>query len=210
MNQTKENSKVALVGTIASNFVYSHETYGEKFYMFNLNVERLSGVTDSIPVVVSERMLEVEDDCTGVSVYVSGHFRSFNKKSEQGANLILSVFAMDIEFIGKEDKTSDENQIYLDGYICKEPVYRKTPIGKEITDLILAVNRPYGKSDYIPCICWGRNARFASKLNTGSRIQIEGRIQSREYTKKLSDEQVEERIAYEVSVSKVEVVEDEK
>ena len=158
--------------------------------------------------MVSERLLNVEEDYKGMSIMVQGQFRSYNRHEERKNRLVLSVFAREIEFVDETPESSKTNQIYLDGYICKEPVYRKTPLGREIADLLLAVNRPYGKSDYIPCICWGRNARFASNFTVGTRCEIWGRIQSREYMKRLSEDDAEKRIAYEVSVSKLELMEE--
>ena len=177
--------------------------------MVDISVDRLSDSTDIIPVMVSERLLDVSDDYKGMKISITGQFRSYNRHEEKKNKLVLSVFAREIEFVDDIEESAKTNQIFLDGYICKAPIYRKTPLGREIADLLLAVNRPYGKSDYIPCICWGRNARFASNFVVGSRCAIWGRIQSREYMKKLSEEQLERRIAYEVSVSKLELVEEE-
>ncbi len=171
-------------------------------------MERLSDSIDIIPLMVSERLLDVNGDYKGMYIMVNGQFRSYNRHEERKNKLVLSVFAREIEFVDEIGESTKSNQIYLDGYICKEPVYRKTPLGREIADLLLAVNRPYGKSDYIPCICWGRNARFASNFEVGARCAVWGRIQSREYMKKLSDEQLEKRVAYEVSVSKLELMEE--
>ena len=199
-----ENNQVTIMGKIASEFFYSHEIYGEGFYMVDVEVERLSDSTDLIPVMVSERLLDVNQDYTGQLISVSGQFRSYNRHEEKKNKLVLSVFAREIEFIDRVDENTKSNQIFLDGFICKEPIYRKTPLGREIADLLLAVNRPYGKSDYIPCICWGRNARFASTFQVGDRCIVWGRIQSREYMKKISEEELEKRVAYEVSVSKLE------
>ena len=199
-----ENNQVTIMGKIASEFFYSHEIYGEGFYMVDVEVERLSDSTDLIPVMVSERLLDVNQDYTGQLISVSGQFRSYNRHEEKKNKLVLSVFAREIEFIDQVDENTKSNQIFLDGFICKEPNYRKTPLGREIADLLLAVNRPYGKSDYIPCICWGRNARFASTFQVGDRCIVWGRIQSREYMKKISEEELEKRVAYEVSVSKLE------
>ena len=140
-------------------------------------------------------------------VYVTGQFRSYNRHEEKKNRLVLSVFARELEFIEEEREEYKSNEIYLDGFVCKEPIYRKTPLGREIADLLIAVNRSYGKSDYIPCICWGRNARFASGFEVGNHVEIWGRIQSREYVKKISDSITEKRVAYEVSVSKVERLE---
>ncbi len=139
---------------------------------------------------------------------ITGQFRSYNRHEGVKNRLVLSVFAREIEFVGSDTNHTKNNQIFLDGYICKQPIYRKTPLGREIADLLVAVNRPYGKSDYIPCIAWGRNARYASNLDVGTRLRIWGRVQSREYTKKLSEEECEKRVAYEVSVSKITRVED--
>ena len=163
---------------------------------------------DIIPLMVSERLIDVTEDYQGYYIAVNGQFRSYNRHEERKNRLVLSVFAREIEFVESMEESARSNQIYLDGYICKEPIYRKTPLGREIADLLLAVNRPYGKSDYIPCICWGRNARFASGFAVGERCEIWGRIQSREYMKKLDEETLEKRVAYEVSVSKLELREE--
>ncbi len=203
-----ENNQVVVMGTIVSDFVYSHEIFGEGFYMVDVEVERLSDSSDVIPVMISERLLNVDEDYKGYMIAVTGQFRSYNRHEEKKNRLILSVFAREVEFIDAIEESSKSNQIYLDGFICKEPIYRKTPLGREIADLLIAVNRPYGKSDYIPCICWGRNARFASNFTVGSRCAIWGRIQSREYMKKVSDEEAVKRVAYEVSVSKLELLDD--
>ncbi len=203
-----ENNQVVIMGEVVSDFVFSHEIFGEGFYMVDVNVPRLSDSSDIIPLMVSERLIDVEEDYKGLNIMVQGQFRSYNRHEERKNRLVLSVFAREIEFVEETPESSKTNQIYLDGYICKEPIYRKTPLGREIADLLLAVNRPYGKSDYIPCICWGRNARFASNFSVGTRCEIWGRIQSREYMKRLSDEDAEKRIAYEVSVSKLELVEE--
>ena len=203
-----ENNQVVIMGEIVSDFVFSHEIFGEGFYIVDVNVPRLSDSSDIIPLMVSERLLNVEEDYKGMSIMVQGQFRSYNRHEERKNRLVLSVFAREIEFVDETPESSKTNQIFLDGYICKEPVYRKTPLGREIADLLLAVNRPYGKSDYIPCICWGRNARFASNFTVGTRCEIWGRIQSREYMKRLSEDDAEKRIAYEVSVSKLELMEE--
>ncbi len=196
------------MGEIVSDFAFSHEIYGEGFYMVDVRVERLSDSIDIIPLMVSERLLDVNGDYKGMYIMVNGQFRSYNRHEERKNKLVLSVFAREIDFVDEIGENTKSNQIYLDGYICKEPVYRKTPLGREIADLLLAVNRPYGKSDYIPCICWGRNARYASNFEVGARCAVWGRIQSREYMKKISEEELEKRIAYEVSVSKLELMED--
>ena len=200
-----ENNQVVIMGEIVSRFEFSHEIFGEGFYMVDVKVPRLSDSNDIIPLMVSERLIDVEEDYCGQNIMVQGQFRSYNRHEERRNRLVLSVFAREIEFVDETPESSQTNQIFLDGFICKEPIYRKTPLGREIADLLIAVNRPYGKSDYIPCICWGRNARFASSFTVGTRCEIWGRIQSREYIKKLSEEDAEKRVAYEVSVSKLEL-----
>ena len=202
-----ENNQVIIMGKIVSDFEFSHEIFGEGFYMVDVEVARLSDSYDIIPLMVSERLLDVEEDYKGAYVCVSGQFRSYNRHEEKHNRLVLSVFAREVRFIGQDEDVIPTNQIFMDGYICKPPVYRKTPLGREIADVLLAVNRPYGKSDYIPCICWGRNARYASAFTVGGHVLIWGRIQSREYVKKLGENQTERRTAYEVSVSKLEYLE---
>ena len=202
-----ENNQVTMMGEIASGFTFSHEIFGEGFYMVDLKVRRLSDSSDIIPLMISERLINVKENFEGSNVCVIGQFRSYNRHEEKKNRLVLSVFVREIEFIEEAGEGTKTNQIFLDGYICKAPVYRKTPLGREIADLLVAVNRPYGKSDYIPCICWGRNARFAADFTVGGHIQIWGRIQSREYVKKISEEEMEKRVAYEVSVSKLEYLE---
>lgn len=201
-----ENNQVSVIGEVVSGFTFSHEVYGEGFYMLNIQVKRLSDSSDVIPLMISERLLDITKDYQGLYICVQGQFRSYNRHEEKKNKLVLSVFAREIEFIDNVDDNVKTNQIFLDGYICKAPVYRKTPLGREIADLLIAVNRPYGKSDYIPCICWGRNARFASTFEIGGHTQIWGRIQSREYTKKIDETNSEKRVAYEISVSKLEYV----
>ena len=202
-----ENNQVSIMGQIASKFVFSHEVFGEGFYMLDILVKRLSNSCDRIPVMISERLLDITQDYQGEYIQISGQFRSYNRHEEKKNRLVLSVFAREISFVEEENDKMKTNQIFLDGYICKAPIYRKTPLGREIADLLLAVNRPYGKSDYIPCIAWGRNARYASGFEVGARVKVWGRVQSREYTKKLSETECEKRIAYEVSVSKLECAE---
>ncbi len=209
MNKIFENNQVTIMGEIVSSFSYSHEIYGEGFYMVDVRCNRLSESCDIIPVTVSERLLDVTKDYQGKLVCVNGSFRSYNRHDEYKNRLVLSVFASEISFIDEIEDNYKANQIYLEGYICKHPVYRKTPLGREITDLLLAVNRPYGKSDYIPCICWGRNARYADSLEVGCHVKLYGRVQSREYLKKLDENTQEFRTAYEVSVMKLEVITDE-
>ena len=199
-----ENNQVTIMGKVATEFSFSHEVFGEGFYMVEVEVKRLSNSEDRIPLMISERLIDVTQDYTGEYIMVHGQFRSYNRHEEQKNRLVLSVFVREISFMEEEPDGTKTNSIWLDGYICKEPIYRKTPLVREIADLLLAVNRPYGKSDYIPCICWGRNARYASGFEVGEHVQLLGRIQSREYVKRISDTETEKRVAYEVSVSKLE------
>ena len=199
-----ENNQVTIMGKVATELSFSHEVFGEGFYMVEVEVKRLSNSEDRIPLMISERLIDVTQDYTGEYIMVHGQFRSYNRHEEQKNRLVLSVFVREISFMEEEPDGTKTNSIWLDGYICKEPIYRKTPLGREIADLLLAVNRPYGKSDYIPCICWGRNARYASGFEVGEHVQLLGRIQSREYVKRISDTETEKRVAYEVSVSKLE------
>ena len=198
-----ENNRVSIIGKIAEGFTYSHEVYGEGFYMTSLRVNRLSDQVDMVPLMISERLIDVTQDYLDQTVEVTGQFRSYNYHEGAKNRLILSVFVREIEFIDEFTDYTKTNQIYLNGYICKTPGYRKTPLGREITDLLVAVNRSYGKSDYIPCIAWGRNARYAAGFEVGSNIELWGRVQSREYTKSIGENQSEKRAAYEVSVSKL-------
>ncbi len=207
-----DTNKVSVAGEVTGNFEFSHEVYGEGFYIIYVSVERLSRTSDEIPIMVSNRIIDVEEDLTGKTIEVSGQFRSYNRHENNKNRLILSVFAREIKVIENDEDEDDDldlsdlntNQIFLDGYVCKEPVYRKTPLGREIADLLVAVNRPYGKSDYIPCICWGRNARYAQTFEVGGHLHIYGRIQSREYQKKIGEDKYETRVAYEISVNKLE------
>lgn len=202
--KSMENNKVTVIGEIVSDFTFSHEVYGEGFYVTNLSVSRLSDQSDIIPLMVSERLVDVHQNYIGQTVAATGQFRSYNRHEGNRNRLLLSVFVREIEFMESFDDYTKTNLIFLDGYICKQPVYRKTPLGREIADLLVAVNRPYGKSDYIPCIAWGRNARFASGFEVGGRVRVWGRVQSREYTKKINEVDCEKRTAYEISVSKLE------
>ena len=206
MDKIFENNTVEVAGEVVTEPIYSHETFGEQFYIFSISVKRLSGMLDTIPVTISERAINLDEIRVGKRFKIYGQFRSFNKHMEHERRLILSVFARDIMELDDNQLDVNENYIFLDGYLCKEPLYRKTPLKREIADLLVAVNRSYGKSDYIPCIAWGRNARYASGLDVGTHIKICGRIQSREYTKRISETESEQRMAYEVSVSSIELV----
>ena len=207
-----ENNHLILVGKIVSEQKYSHEIYGEKFYSFNLEVIRLSSNTDIIPITVYERLLTDFDLSIGKEVEVEGQFRSYNNYENEKNRLILTVFAKEINEVKvheEADKDVITNEVTLIGYVCKKPIYRQTPFGREIADLLLAVNRAYNKSDYIPCIAWGRNARFCQKIEVGTEVKVVGRVQSRSYEKKYEDGTVETRIAYEVSIASMEVSEKE-
>ena len=205
-----DNNHLKLVGKVTSEKKFSHEIYGEKFYIFDLSVPRLSGNADNIPVTISERLLTNQDITVGVNVEIEGQFRSYNSYDHEKNRLILTVFVKDIQFLENQEevefrKDQISNEVVLDGFICKKPIYRKTPFGREISDILLAVNRAYNKSDYIPCIAWGRNARFCENVPVGTEVRIVGRVQSREYEKKYEDGTVEKKVAYEVSVSSLEI-----
>lgn len=207
-----DNNHLVLVGKVTSDKRFSHEIYGEKFYIFDLSVPRLSGNADMIPVTISERLLTMKDIAIGSKLEIDGQFRSYNSYDQEKNRLILTVFAKDINFLENQEdevEVSSEiisNEVTLDGYICKKPIYRKTPFGREIADILLAVNRAYNKSDYIPCIAWGRNARFSENIPVGTEVRIIGRVQSRQYEKKYEDGTSEVKIAYEVSVASLEVI----
>ena len=213
-----ENNYLTLVGKVTGEKKFSHEIYGERFYVFNLVIPRLSGNNDIIPITVSERLIKEETLQEGKKLLVKGQFRSYNSYENEKNRLILTVFAKDIVEIEEEENQEEENEmvrkdtitneVVLVGYICKKPIYRQTPFGREISDILLAVNRAYNKSDYIPCIAWGRNARFCQNLEVGSQVKIVGRVQSRTYEKKHEDGTVETRVAYEVSIGSLEVIEE--
>ncbi|MCJ0222682.1 single-stranded DNA-binding protein [Clostridioides difficile] len=196
-----ENNVVNLRGELDNKLEFSHEIFGEKFYNMKIKINRLSDSFDILPMTVSERLLQDIDLDKQNLVNVVGQLRSYNKTLNNKNRLVLTVFVREIKSIDEENK--DPNSIFLDGYVCKEPVYRKTPLGREITDLLVAINRPYNKSDYIPSIVWGRNAKFAKNLKVGDRIQLWGRVQSREYEKKIDENNVVKKMAYEVSISKI-------
>ena len=207
-----ENNHLVLVGKVTSDKRFSHEIYGEKFYIFDLAVPRLSGNADIIPITVSERLLSINELKIDSKIIVEGQFRSYNSYENERNRLVLTVFAKDIKFVENQEEEIEvskdvvSNEVILNGYICKKPIYRQTPFGREISDLLLAVNRAYNKSDYIPWIAWGRNARFCENIPVGTEVKIVGRVQSRTYEKKYDDGRVETKVAYEVSVSSLEVV----
>lgn len=208
MDNINVNNEVHLAGTIFSKLTFSHEVYGERFLTFCLKVPRLSDICDYINVTVSERLIKTMELEEGKFVEIDGQFRSYNNYSSTGNRLILTVFARDISIL-YDDNFKNPNYIYLNGFICKPPIYRITPFGREITDILVAVNRAYNKSDYMPCIAWGRNARFSGNLMVGDNIKIWGRIQSREYQKKISEEETITKTAFEISISKMEVMQKE-
>ena len=207
-----DNNHLILVGKVTSEKRFSHEIYGEKFYIFDMEVPRLSDTTDTIPVTASERIINDDLLAIGNKLIIKGQFRSYNSYENERNKLILTVFAKDVipeESLSEEEKEEIQrtsNEVTLVGYICKKPIYRQTPFGREIADILLAVNRAYNKSDYIPSIAWGRNARFSQELPTGTEIKIVGRVQSRNYEKKHEDGTIENKVAYEVSISSLEVI----
>ncbi|SHJ84527.1 single-stranded DNA-binding protein [Tepidibacter formicigenes] len=201
INIKEDTNVVNLLGEVVGGLEVSHEIFGEKFYTAKIKIKRLSESEDILPITISERLLGDFKLDIGKKISILGQLRSYNKSINGRNKLILTVFVREIlEF---EEEKKDPNNIFLDGYICKKPIYRKTPLGREITDLLLAVNRSYNKSDYIPSIAWGRNAKFCKNLKVGDRVQIWGRIQSREYEKKLDNGEVDKKVAYEVSISKM-------
>ncbi len=215
-----DNNHLKLMGKVTSDKRLSHEIYGEKFYIFDLEVPRLSDISDIIPITISERLLVSRELKVGDEVVVEGQFRSYNSYENEKNKLVLTVFAKDIVFVDEVEESQEgeeqssvipktSNEVILNGYICKKPIYRQTPFGREIADILLAVNRAYNKSDYLPCIAWGRNARFCQNVEVGTEVKIVGRVQSRTYEKKHEDGSVETKVAYEISVGSLEVIEKE-
>ena len=213
-----ENNYLTLVGKVTGEKRFSHEIYGEKFYIFDLSIPRLSSNADIIPITTSERLIKESTLQNDKKLLIKGQFRSYNSYENQKNKLILTVFAKDIIEIQENEEMEENeivkkdmitNEVVLTGFICKKPIYRQTPFGREIADILLAVNRAYNKSDYIPCIAWGRNARFCQELEVGTQVKIVGRVQSRAYEKKYEDGRVESRIAYEVSIGSLEVIKEE-
>lgn len=198
------NNKVFLNGVVVEKPVFSHETYGEGFYEVKLSVPRLSEHTDILPVTVSEKFLK--DFALGQEVALKGQFRSFNKLMGEKSKLVLNVFAREII---EKNSSMNPNIIEITGYLCKPPIFRTTPFNREICDILVAVNRAYNKSDYLPCIAWGRNARYIKDAPVGKKLEIVGRIQSREYQKKLDSGEIVTKTAYEISVGRINIVEDE-
>ncbi len=195
-----ENNKVFLIGSVQSEPQFSHEVFGEGFYELSLSVKRLSDHNDIIPITISERLLNDRDFKIGNTIAIKGQFRSYNKLVDNKSKLMLTVFVRELTEV---DESMNPNIIELSGYVCKPPIYRTTPFKREISDLLLAVNRAYNKSDYLPCIAWGRNARFIKNATVGQKVFLSGRIQSREYQKKISDQENLTKTAYEISISKI-------
>ncbi len=201
-----QNNYIILVGKVTSEKKFSHEIYGESFYNFNLEISRLSGISDIIPITISERLIANFDLSIGKEVVIEGQFRSYNSYEDTRSRLILTVFVKEIRERGEDEEIKIPNEVQLVGHICRKPIYRKTPFGREIADILVAVNRAYNKSDYIPCITCGRNARFCEDIPIGTELKLVGRVQSRPYEKKHEDGTVESRTAYEVSISSLEFV----
>ena len=206
LKDISETNEIIISGIVASECTFSHTMFGEDIYSFDVVSKRLSGNEDVIPVHVLSRTIDNNAIIPGKYVEISGCVRTHN---DVDGKLKVYVIAREMIVLEYYDDGPDKNSVFLDGYICKQPVYRMTPLGREIADILLAVNRPHGKSDYIPCICWGRNARFAGKFQVGDHIQLRGRIQSRTYHKKIAEDTVENRTAYEISASSIEVVHNE-
>ena len=203
--RVQENNKVTVVGVVAEKLTFDHMTFSEAFYRTKVAVLRQSGYVDEIPCMISERLVDVTGDLTGTAIKVSGQFRSFNQSEGDRRKLVLFVFAQDVEFPEEQEECTANNSVFLDGYLCKAPTHRKTPLGREVSDLLVAVNRPYGKTDYIPAIVWGRSAALAGKQEVGARVLVWGRVQSRTYNKLVDKDTYDTRTAYEISVSKFEV-----
>ncbi len=208
MSDNIATNNCVITGEVCSELALSHKSYGEGFYTLYIKVKRLSGYCDIIPVTLSERLMVDIEFKASTKLQVTGQLRTYNKVEDNKNRLIISVFAREIQEIEDDKLIKNPNKIYLEGYVCKKPIYRLTPLGREICDIMLAVNRAYNKSDYIPCIAWGRNAKYSQALDIGAHIKIWGRIQSREYKKKFEYDIVETKTAFEVSVLKMECIDD--
>lgn len=196
-----ENNYVRITGYV-DKFIYNHTAYDERFYSSFVHSQRRSGTVDDIPVIASEYLVK-KDDLDGKYVEIDGEFRPMNMEVEGKSKLILQLFVKNIRIVKTKESADDENEIILDGFLVKNPIYRVTPNGRQIAELMIAVNRPLGRSDYIPCICWGKSAKWAENLEVGTEIFVQGRIQSREYIKRLSEDESEIRTAYEVSIGRM-------
>ncbi len=208
LEEQKVFNNITVSGIVTETPIFSHNLYGEGFYIFKVSVKRLSEKDDILPITISERLIDLSHLKVGTLVSLNGQIRSYNNyvETEKRNKLIITVFARDIDIIDTIDQFIDSNDVILDGYICKSPVYRTTPFGREIADILLAVNRSYNKSDYIPCISWGRNAKFCEQLEVGSNVKITGRLQSRQYQKKLNEDDIIQKVAYEISITKIELL----
>ena len=206
-----ENNKIYIAGSIASSPVFNHQIYGESFYNIVVEVQRLSKQTDMVPVLISSHLLDIDLLKPDTLIEINGQVRSYNNldKNEK-KRLVVNVFAREARILQTLEGIESYNDAFFDSFICKEPNFRITPFGREICDLLIAVNRAYKKSDYIPCICWGRNARYCENMKVGTRLKIWGRFQSREYEKKDHYGNIVTKTAYEVSVIKLEKVEENK
>lgn len=202
MSYDETNNRAYIRGEIVAKPIFSHEVFGEGFYETAIKTPRLSKEEDVIPVTISERLISSADFTVGSTVTLYGQFRSYNKAVGTKSKLVLTLFVREVL---QNDFTKNPNMIYLSGYVCKPSIYRTTPFNREIADVLLAVNRSYNKSDYIPCIAWGRNARFCKNFPVGEHLAVEGRIQSRKYVKKIDETIQEEKTAYEISVAKISV-----
>lgn len=206
-DEAQTSNNITISGIISEEPIFSHNLFGEGFYVFKISVNRLSKQCDILPITISERLLDIKKIKIGKKVSLSGQIRSYNNyvEEEKRNKLIITVFTRHITIFDDDTKLfSDTNEVFLNGYICKKPIYRTTPFGREISDILLAVNRSYNKSDYIPCISWGRNAKFCENLDIGSNVKINGRLQSRIYQKKISENEIIEKVAYEISITKIE------
>lgn len=208
METFSNNNLVKIGGIISSDLEFSHEIFEEKFYKFYIDVERLSNLKDKLPIIVSERLIDTNNFAKGKLIYIEGQFRSYNQPIDGRNKLILSIFVKEIQELDLDESIKSLNDATFVGYICKPPIYRKTPLGREIADILVAVNRSYKKSDYIPCILWGRNAKYCETLSVGAMVKLSGRIQAREYEKRLPDGSSRPMVAYEVSISKFGLVEE--
>lgn len=206
-DEIQPSNSVTICGIVFEEPVFSHNLFGEGFYTFKLSIDRLSDKSDILPITISERLIDISKIELGKKVNVNGQIRSYNNyvELEKRNKLIITVFAKSINVVcDNDDSFTNANDVFLNGFICKKPIYRTTPFGREISDILLAVNRSYNKSDYIPCISWGRNAKFCENLDIGSNVKITGRLQSRTYQKKISENEIIEKVAYEISITKIE------
>ena len=204
MNTYWNENAGRFVGCVLSEPVFSHENHGEDYFRIMLQIARLSGSADTLPLLVSRTQLEQTPVFAGERLAAEGEVRSFNNRSGVGSKLVLTVFVRTLRSAQADEP--DCNRLTLQGTLCRAPIYRRTPLGREICDLTLAVNRRYGRADYLPCICWGTVARNCAERAVGDELRLEGRFQSRSYVKKLGEQSVS-RTAYEVSAMSVQLLE---